>query len=77
MDELTAPMVRKLIDHIDVYEAEGKGENRTQRIVIYYRFIGYIEIPEDLFDAERYVQDTRSGVSINYLPQALPEKQPA
>lgn len=77
MDDLTAPMVRELIDHIDVYEAEGKGKNKTQRIVIYYRFIGYIEIPEDLFDAERYVQDTRQGVSINYVPKALPEKQPA
>lgn len=77
MDDLTAPLVRELIDHIDVYEAEGKGKNKTQRIVIYYRFIGYIEIPEEMFDGERYVQDTRSGVSINYLPQALPEKQPA
>ncbi len=77
MDDLTAPLVRELIDHIDVYEAEGKGKNKTLRIVIYYRFIGYIEIPEDVFDTDHYVQDTRSGVSINYVPKALPEKQPA
>ena len=77
MEDLTAPLVRELIDHIDVYEAEGKGKNKTQRIVIYYRFIGYIEIPEDLFDTERYVQDTRTGVSINYVLKTLPEKQPA
>lgn len=46
MDRLTAPLLRELIDHIDVFETEGKGKNRTQRIVIYYRFVGYVEIPE-------------------------------
>ena len=46
MDRLTAPLLRELIDHIDVFETEGTGKNRTQRIVIYYRFVGYVEIPE-------------------------------
>ena len=45
MDYLTAPLLRELIDHIDVFETEGIGKNRTQRIVIYYRFVGYVEIP--------------------------------
>lgn len=44
MDYLTAPLLRELIDHIDVFETEGIGKNRTQRIVIYYRFVGYVEI---------------------------------
>ena len=35
MDYLTAPLLRELIDHIDVFETEGTGKNRTQRIVIY------------------------------------------
>lgn len=35
MDYLTAPLLRELIDHIDVFETEGIGKNRTQRIVIY------------------------------------------
>ena len=39
MDYLTAPLLRELIDHIDVFETEGTGKNRTQRIVIYYRFV--------------------------------------
>ena len=34
MDYLTAPLLRELIDHIDVFETEGTGKNRTQRIVI-------------------------------------------
>ena len=46
MDFLTAPLLRELIDHIDVFETEGTGKSRTQRIVIYYRFVGYVEIPE-------------------------------
>ena len=43
MDNLTSPLLRELIDHIDIFETEGTGKSRTQRIVIYYRFIGYID----------------------------------
>lgn len=65
---LTAPLLRELIDHIDVFEAEGIGKNRTQRIVIYYRFVGYVEIPA----APRhphYKADTRQGVAVEYLTE--------
>lgn len=41
MGTLTAPLLQELIDHVDVYETEGKGKHRTQRVVIYYRFVGY------------------------------------
>ena len=34
MDRLTAPLLRELIDHIDVFETEGTGKSRTQRIVM-------------------------------------------
>ena len=64
MDYLTVPLLRELIDHIDVFETEGIGKNRTQRIVIYYRFVGYVEIPA----APRYPHykaDTRQGVPSN------------
>ena len=68
MDYLTAPLLRELIDHIDVFETEGPGKNRTQRIVIYYRFVGYVEIPA----APRhphYKADTRQGVAVEYLTE--------
>lgn len=68
MDYLTAPLLRELIDHIDVFETEGTGKNRTQRIVIYYRFVGYVEIPA----APRhphYKADTRQGVAVEYLTE--------
>ena len=42
MDTITAPLIHELIDHIDVFETEGTGKSRTQRIAIYYRFVGYV-----------------------------------
>lgn len=67
MDRLTAPLLRELIDHIDVFETEGVGKSRTQRIVIYYRFVGYIELPDTYFRSN-YKADTRKGVAVEYIP---------
>ena len=66
MEHLTAPLLRELIDHIDVFETEGKGKSRTQRILIYYRFVGYIEMPAAP-PRENYTADTRKGVAVSYL----------
>ena len=66
MDTLTAPLLRELIDRIDVYETEGTGKNRTQRVVIHYRFVGYIELPDSIFKRSHQA-DTRQGVRVNYL----------
>lgn len=65
MDNLTSPLLRELIDHIDVFETEGTGKNRTQRIVIYYRFIGYIELPN--VTKQTHIADTRKGVAVEYI----------
>ncbi|MCM1363951.1 MAG: hypothetical protein NC122_09215 [Faecalibacterium sp.] len=43
----------------------------AQRIVIYYRFAGYIEIP--VCDDEVFTSDTRQGVSVSYISKALSE----
>ena len=71
MDRLTAPLLRELIDHIDVFETEGTGKSRTQRIVIYYRFVGYVEIPE-VSHRQHIKADTRKGVAVEYLTEPLP-----
>lgn len=65
METITAPLIHELIDHIDVYEAEGKGKNKTQRVVIHYNFVGYLEIPES--EAPCFTTDTRQGVAIGYI----------
>lgn len=67
METLTAPMLKELIDHIDVYEKEGSKKKYTQQIVIYYRFVGFIKIPGELED-ENYKADTRTGVEVEYIP---------
>lgn len=67
METLSGPLLRELIDYIDVYHIEGTGKNRTQRIAIYYRFVGYIEIP---VDDENYIANTRQGVAVEYIPQS-------
>ena len=70
MGTLTAPLLHELIDRIDVYETEGTGKNRTQRVVIYYRFVGYIELPDAAFRSEgHYRADTRQGVAVEYIPK--------
>lgn len=66
-ETLSGPLLRELIDHIDVYHIEGTGKNRTQRIAIYYRFVGYIEIP---VDDENYIANTRQGVAVEYISQS-------
>lgn len=67
MDNLTSPLLRELIDHIDVFETEGTGKSRTQRIVIYYRFIGYIELPNAT--KQTHIADTRKGVAVEYITE--------
>lgn len=70
MKTITAPLIRELIDHIEVHETEGEGKYKTQRIVIFYRFVGYIEIPESAF-SRPLTKDTRQGVSVSYIPKAI------
>lgn len=67
MKKLTAPLLRELIDKITVYETEGAGKNRSQRVMIHYKFVGYIEIPEC---GKNYRADTRKGVAVKYVTKS-------
>lgn len=71
METLTAPLLRELIEHIDVYETEGAGKNRTQRLAIYYRFVGYIELPtsaSEFYDRNyHYKTSPRQDVEVEYI----------
>lgn len=56
-----------LSQKIEVYQIEGTGKNRTQRVVIHYRFVGCLQIPE--WHRKRKVTlESRQGVAVNYLP---------
>ncbi len=65
MKTLTAPVLKELIDRIEVYETEGVGKNRTQRIKIYFRFVGQISLPKE--NKKNYTAETRQGVAIEYI----------
>lgn len=66
MKELTPALLHELIERIEVYETEGMGKNRTQRIMIYYRFVGYIEISGGS-RKKNHTAQTRKGVAVQYL----------
>ena len=54
------------LTRIEVSEAEGKGKNRTQRIVIHYRFAGYLDLEENYLE-RNIVQNTLQGVAVEYV----------
>ena len=61
--EINAPYTRKKIKN----ETEGKGKNRSQRVVIHYRFIGILDYPQT---EPAYTADTRKGVAVKYVTKS-------
>ena len=72
MRTLTKQVLNELIDHIDVYETQGTGKNKTQRLVIYYKFVGYLDI-DPTQCRPNYTADIREGVAIEYISCEPPE----
>ena len=50
-----------------LYQTQGRGKNRTQRIVIHYNFIGVLDMPEVEEYPDNVVLDSRQGVAVEYL----------
>ena len=46
MKTVTAEILHELIEKIEVHQIVGTGKSRVQQIVIHYRFVGCIEIPD-------------------------------
>ncbi|MBQ9510620.1 MAG: recombinase family protein [Clostridia bacterium] len=68
--ELTPVILHELIDRIEVSACERNGNERTQKIVIYYRFIGDISVPEE----KPFSLDTRKGVTVGYITEKQTQK---
>ena len=66
MRTLTKQVLNELIDHINVYETQGTGKNKTQRLVIYYKFVGYLDIDPTQCHPN-YTAYIREGVAIEYV----------
>ena len=67
MKTLTPTILHELVERIDVYQTQGTGKNRTQRLVIHYNFIGVLDMPEVEEYPDNVVLDSRQGVAVEYL----------
>ena len=70
MQTLTPIVLQELIEKIEIFNVEGKGKNRTQRLILHYRFVGCIDLPS-VIPKHTYKLDSRQGVAIEYLPTAI------
>ena len=41
-------------------------ENKTQRLVIYYKFVGYLDVAP-VGEYKNYIADIREGVAVEYV----------
>lgn len=64
MKEVTPMILQELIEKIEVYAVEGTGLNRTQSVIIHYKFIGELDMPENF---DKIKVNTRKGVEVEYL----------
>ena len=67
MKTLTPTILHELVERIDVYHIQGRGKDRTQRIVIHYNFIGVLDLPEVEEYPDNVVLDSRQGAAIEYF----------
>ena len=72
VEKLTPTLLNELIDRIEVYDAEGYGKSRTQRIVIFYRFVGDFLIAGG--EGYDYTVDPQKGNMVHYSVQSTAEK---
>lgn len=64
METLTPAILNELIEKIEVHSIEGRGKDKTQKIIIHYRFVGILENPNK---TENVVLEPRQGVAVEYL----------
>lgn len=64
MNEVTPMILQELIDKIEIHAVEGTGLNRTQSVIIHYKFIGELDMTENF---DKIKVSTRKGVEVEYL----------
>lgn len=64
MNEITPMILQELIERIEVHAVEGTGLNRTQEVIIHYKLIGELDMPENF---DKIKVNTRKGVEVEYL----------
>jgi len=67
IEQLTPVIVNELIEKIAVHQAQGTGKNKTQRLDIYYNFVGVLDMPGIAALPQSVTVDTRQGVAVEYI----------
>lgn len=75
IQELTPTILNELVEKIVVYQAEGTGKGRTQRLEIHYNFVGILDTPEVASLPQSVMIDTRQGVAVEVHYPAKPGKK--
>ena len=70
MQKLAPTILQELIEKIEFFSIEGPGKNRTQRLVIHYRFVGCIDLPS-IVPKHTCKLNSLQEVAIEYLPSAV------
>ena len=65
MKTLNPVILRELVEKIQVYQIEGTGKNRTQRVVIHYALLVVCRFPE-WHRKRKITLESRQGVAVNY-----------
>ena len=64
IDKLTPTIMNELIERIEVYDAQGSGKSKTQRVVIFYRFTGNFYF--ERIDNYELIVDPQKGCTVSY-----------
>ena len=69
--ELTPAMINEFVEKILVHQAEGKGASRTQKVEIFFNFIGKVEIPRKEIELTEEEKAARQEAMQNGLKAAV------
>jgi hypothetical protein len=75
--ELTTPMLNEFIEKVIVFEGEGRGHARRQRVDIHLNFIGAFEVPAHIVTPIEVEEQRRAEEEVAALAQRAKELQQA
>jgi hypothetical protein len=66
IETLTPAILNELVEKIVVHHAQGTGKTKTQRLDVYYNFVGTLEVPDAELPRSVMI-GTRQGVAVEYI----------
>jgi hypothetical protein len=72
--ELTTPMLNEFIEKVVVYEGDGRGKDRRQRVDIHLNFIGTFEVPAEIITPFEVEEERRQAEELAAKTKELHER---